>query len=97
MRHFHPRSTLSLVRLLLPALPCVLIIPARCQDSGGEGTTLRGNRAEIAVTVRDSSGEPISFPALVKLLRGGGMPVDRAPHPRAARSSSCRFSATTHS
>ncbi len=80
MLHFHPRSTLRIARLFLLALPGILIasIPARCQDSGDEGTTLRGNRAEIAVTVRDSSGEPIAFPASVKLLRGGGMPAGQS-------------------
>ena len=36
----------------------------------------RGNRAEIAVTVRDSSGEPISAPATVKLYREGA-PMDQ--------------------
>jgi Flp pilus assembly protein TadD len=52
-------------------------IPVLCQDSGSEGTMLRGNRAEIAVTVRDSSGEPISTPASVKLSHNG-MPADQA-------------------
>jgi tetratricopeptide (TPR) repeat protein len=41
------------------------------QDSGAEGTMLRGDRAEISVTVRDSSGEPISAPASVKLYHDG--------------------------
>lgn len=36
--------------------------------------TFRGNRGEIAVTVRDSSGEPISAAATVKLYKNGGMP-----------------------
>jgi len=37
----------------------------------------RGNRAELAVTVRDSSGEPIAAPATVKLLRYG-VPTNQA-------------------
>lgn len=76
MRHFHSRAPLLIVRMFFLAFPCLLLsaTSARCQDSGDEGTTLRGNRAEISVTVRDSSGEPISFPASVKLLRSGGMP-----------------------
>lgn len=49
-------------------------IPAYCQDSSGEGTTFRGNRAEIAVTVRDSTGEAITVPATVKVYRSGGIP-----------------------
>jgi tetratricopeptide (TPR) repeat protein len=47
-----------------------------CQDSGAEGTTPRGDRAEISVTVRDSSGEPISAPATVKLYHEG-VPADQ--------------------
>jgi Flp pilus assembly protein TadD len=55
-----------------------------CQDSGSEGTELRGNRAEIAVTVRDSSGEPINAPASVKVYKEG-VPTDQkeASHGRA--------------
>lgn len=37
----------------------------------------RGDRAEIAVTVRDSSGEIISVPASVKLYKNG-MPTDQS-------------------
>lgn len=76
MGHFHSRAPLPIARIFLLPLACYVLssIPARCQDSGDEGTTLRGNRAELSVTVRDSSGEPISFPASVKLLRSGGMP-----------------------
>lgn len=76
MRRFNSPAPLLIVRIFVFSLSCFpsSSIPARCQDSGAEGTTLRGNRAEIAVTVRDSSGEPISFSASVKLLRVGGMP-----------------------
>lgn len=73
MRRLNSHASLG---IFLLAFLCVLIspLPARCQDSGGEGTTLRGNRAEIAVTVRDSSGEAISAPATVKVYRSGGIP-----------------------
>ena len=37
---------------------------------------LRGDRVEISVTVRDSSGEPISAPATVKLYHEG-VPADQ--------------------
>jgi tetratricopeptide (TPR) repeat protein len=50
--------------------------PAFCQDSAAEGTIPRGDRAEISITVRDSSGEPISAPATVKLYRDG-VPADQ--------------------
>lgn len=75
MRSWNPRAPRSILRFLLLIPLCApLSSTARCQDSGDEGTTLRGNRAEISVTVRDSSGEPIAVPATVKLYRGGGMP-----------------------
>ena len=76
MCHLNSNASFRLVPILLLALPCSLLspIPARCQDSSGEGTTFRGNRAEIAVTVRDSSGEPIAVPATVKVYRSGGIP-----------------------
>jgi TolA-binding protein len=43
---------------------------AHAQDRAAE-MTMRGTRAEIAVTVRDSSGEAIAAPAIVKLYRNG--------------------------
>src|SRR5713101_6908686 len=60
-------------------LTCLLLspLPVLCQDSAAEGTIPRGDRAEISVTVRDSSGEPISAPATVKLYHDG-IPVDQA-------------------
>ena len=75
-----------IVHFLLPILPCVFFAPhpALCQDSAAEGTVLRGDKAEISVTVRDSSGEPISSPASVRISKGG-MPADQreASHGRA--------------
>ncbi len=46
-------------------------VPVRPQDSSGDSNPSRGSRAEISVTVRDNSGEPIAVPASVKLLRDG--------------------------
>src|SRR2546421_8504357 len=67
-----------IVHFLLPMLSCVFFAPqpAICQDSAAEGTVLRGDKAEISVTVRDSSGEPISAPASVKIFKEG-MPTDQ--------------------
>jgi len=50
---------------------------ALSQDSGNESTIPRGDRPEISLTVRDSSGEAISGPATVKLYRDG-VPVDQS-------------------
>ena len=77
--HFaNQREPSRIVRFLLPTISCLFLSPppVLCQDSGGEGIVPRGNRAEIAVTVRDSSGEPISAPATVKLYREGA-PMDQ--------------------
>ncbi|HKT48177.1 MAG TPA: hypothetical protein VJP87_11690, partial [Candidatus Acidoferrales bacterium] len=49
--------------LLAFALCAAAALAARAQDSSSEGTTLRGNRPEIALTVRDSSGQPIAAAA----------------------------------
>lgn len=42
-----------------------------CQDNADQGTNSRGSRAEIAVTVRDGSGQVIAAPTLVKLQKNG--------------------------
>ena len=65
----------------LPAMvlgSVLLPLPAYSQDSSGEGTLLRGDRAEISVTVRDTSGAVISVPATVRRLRAGGTPVGQS-------------------
>ncbi len=48
-------------------------IPTYAQDRGSAETEFRGNGAEITVTVHDSSGEPISSAAVVKLYRDGAI------------------------
>lgn len=59
-------------RFLLATVSCVAIgLPAWCQDSGSEDKEFHGLGVEITVTVHDSSGEPISTPAMVKLYRDG--------------------------
>ena len=57
-------------------LPCIVALafsaaPARGQDSGGDNNGPRGNRGEISITVRDSSGEPLPIAAAVKLYHDG--------------------------
>jgi tetratricopeptide (TPR) repeat protein len=71
-------SPLRIPRFLNSLVICFLLfpLPVVCQDSGAEGTIPRGDRAEISVTVRDSSGEPISAPAIVKVYHDG-VPVDQ--------------------
>jgi len=62
---------LSVVSLLLSES-----VPILGQDSSGEGIMLRGDRPEIAVTVKDPSGQTISTAASVRLSHEG-MPVDQ--------------------
>jgi len=52
-------------------------IRANCQDSGDEGAISRGDHAEISVTVRDNSGQPITTSATIKLFKNG-IPIDQA-------------------
>jgi len=66
-----------IARVFLPVIFALLfVVPIVGQDSSGEGTMLRGNRPEIAVTVRDPSGQTISTATSVRLSREG-MPVDQ--------------------
>jgi tetratricopeptide (TPR) repeat protein len=61
----------------LPIATCALsaAVPALGQDSSAEMNLYRGDRAEIAVTVRDTSGQEISSPATVRIYRSG-VPTD---------------------
>jgi Flp pilus assembly protein TadD len=70
---------LAMFQAVLPTLFCLLLFPplACCQDSSDQGTMSRGDRAEIAVTVRDSSGAIISAPATIKLYKNG-IPADQS-------------------
>jgi Tfp pilus assembly protein PilF len=68
-------ACLCIARFLLPIVACVVLaLPAYCQDSGSLDQEFHGSGAEITVMVRDSSGEPISSNAMVKLLLDGAMP-----------------------
>jgi Tfp pilus assembly protein PilF len=73
------RTWLWVARFLpLAAASLFLTLPlALSQDSGNESTIPRGDRPEISLTVRDSSGDAISAPATVKLYRDG-VPVDQS-------------------
>lgn len=71
------RSQLLRASLTLTAALCIFMIPAHCQDSGDQGTMVQGDRAQISVTVRNSSGEVVGSPVMVRLLKNG-MPSDMA-------------------
>ena len=69
---------LRMVLSLLVVFPCLLLSPRPlfCQDGGAEGTLLRGDKAEISVTVHDGNGEAITTPANVKIFKEG-TPTDQ--------------------
>jgi Tfp pilus assembly protein PilF len=67
-----PQTRLSLPRLFALMMSSALfVLPACSQDSGSEVNEFHGKGSKITVTVRDSSGEPISTAAMVKLYRDG--------------------------
>ncbi len=70
-------SLLGRVSLLLLIGLSLCALPALTQDSAEEGTMTRGSRAELAITVTDASGEPITSTATVKLY-SNGMPIDQS-------------------
>jgi Tfp pilus assembly protein PilF len=71
--------TVLAARILLSlSIACWLLpVPAHGQDTGDQGTLSRGDRAEIAVTVRDASGQLLVTPASVKLYKNGAQ-VDQS-------------------
>lgn len=71
----HQRACLPIARILLLLIFCwVYACPSFCQDGGSEVSQFRGNGAEITVTVRDATGEPLTSEAMVKIIRDGSIP-----------------------
>jgi Flp pilus assembly protein TadD len=73
MSTFEQRLRLRVSHFLLFLPPCVLFLPwhAVGQDRSSNEGDLRGDRAEISVTLRKESGQIISTPATVKLYHSG--------------------------
>lgn len=65
--HCFPPVSRLLISLLLGSL---LALPSRAQDTGTTATEFHGKGVAISVVVHDSTGEPISSLAVVKLFRG---------------------------
>jgi tetratricopeptide (TPR) repeat protein len=61
----------------ISAILCLAVPAARCQDSGDRGTMSRGDRAEISISVKDTSGVLVATPAYVTLYSNGTL-VDRS-------------------
>ncbi len=72
MNFCSPRSLSLLPKIFtISASFLILAFCSRGQDSGGDNLGPRGNRGEISITVRDSSGQPLPIAAAVKLYHGG--------------------------
>lgn len=71
-RHNRPKGLRILLLLVVACGPFTQI--AKSQDGVNEQTAISGNHAVIVVTVRESSGEPLSVAAVVRLYRSEGIP-----------------------
>ena len=75
MASINQRPILRIMRpslfLFFLALSCARQLPS--QDRASDEATFRGNRAEIAITVHDRSGEIITVPGIVKLYHAGAL------------------------
>lgn len=73
-------------RTVFPQMRFVLLLvgliffplTAAGQDSAGEGKLFRGDKGELSITVKDSSGAVVAAPATVKVYRSGGTPVGQS-------------------
>jgi tetratricopeptide (TPR) repeat protein len=75
-----PLDLAHALRLAAALLLCFApgALPARGQDVGNANDAFHGNGAEITVTLRDASGQLISAPATIRLLRNGAIPSGQA-------------------
>lgn len=69
---------MSRLCLALLAAAALSECPALCQDRSAEVNTPRGDRAEIAITVRDAQGRIILAPATVKVYHSGMLTAQEA-------------------
>lgn len=67
-------SGMALSMLTVAASSIRAQVHDRNQDNGSAVSEFRGNGAEITVTVKDGTGEPIASPAMVKIYRDGSIP-----------------------
>src|SRR5215469_13999112 len=73
------RPVAGLRLFLIAPLTALLFLPAaRAQNAGAPENQFFGRGVTITVVVHDASGEPISSPAVVKLLSSGASPAGQA-------------------
>ncbi|HYL85559.1 MAG TPA: tetratricopeptide repeat protein [Candidatus Angelobacter sp.] len=65
------KSLLGFLSLIALAASCFLPGSAYAQSRTAEEADFRGNRAEIALTIKDTSGQIITAPAMVKVYHSG--------------------------
>ncbi len=75
-RQFARCPLAALARALAAALVCSLLWTTTVggQDNGSKANDYFGKGGEIALTVHDGAGDPISSPAMVRLYRDGSIP-----------------------
>jgi cytochrome c-type biogenesis protein CcmH/NrfG len=75
MTHSQDFAGRCTVKYVLPLLALCLLRPARAasQASVADEGTIRGNRAEISVTLRERRGEVINAPGVVKIYHSGAL------------------------
>jgi len=64
--------------LLLLSIVLGLIVHSRAQDTRTAATEFYGKGTAVNVVIHDTSGQPISSPAVVKLFRSGTIPAGQA-------------------
>jgi tetratricopeptide (TPR) repeat protein len=70
---FCPRQCTALCALLATTVFCLLPSCSFGQDRSADESSLRGNRAEVAITIKDNSGAVITTPATVRIYHSGMM------------------------
>lgn len=71
-------DTFLRINAMLLIFVTLRVFPARCQESGSGADARFNNGAELAVTVHDPLGEPITSVAMVHVYRNGTTPSGQA-------------------
>lgn len=81
MSSAHPSASLrtALFVVLIALCQLFLPIPTAAQDGAGDSLGGRPTNGAIVVFVRDSTGGPLTTPALVYLYTSDGMPLGQVP------------------
>ncbi len=77
MNSAHPSASLRTAPIILAFLLCQTFPPVRAAAQGGASQSVGSlsSNGQVVVLVRDSTGEPLRTPALVRLFSADGMPL----------------------